>query len=211
MSFARALAAHSRNFTRTTFRASRPTRAISKFHTSNKVWAQGTVDSETISQITHKESQLTGSPEPVKGGPTAQAQKHANEPLTDKVVADINKGVERITQAAGGPASGSPAASAAGQATSASTQQGGGAQQQHSGILDSETISRITEAESKLTGQTEPVKGGPTAQAQRHAGEPIGSQNLHDITEGEKIVTGGERVKGGPTATAQSELSKSRS
>lgn len=35
-------------------------------------------------------------------------------------------------------------------------------------------------------------------------------KNLHDITEGEKKMTGGERVPGGPTSTAQSELSKSR-
>lgn len=55
------------------------------------------------------------------------------------------------------------------------------------------------------------MKGGPTAQAQKHAGEPINSDNLHDITEGEKKITGGERVKGGLTATAQSELGKSRS
>lgn len=83
-------------------------------------------------------------------------------------------------------------------------------QETHSGKLDSETISRITHAESQLTGQAEPIAGGPTAQAQKHAGEPINSQTLHDITEGEKKVAG-DRVKGGPTATAQSELSKSRS
>lgn len=74
--------------------------------------------------------------------------------------------------------------------------------------LNSENISRITDAEKQLTGQDEPVKGGPTAQAQSHAGESINSQTLHDITEGEKKVTGGERVAGGPTATAQSILSK---
>lgn len=53
------------------------------------------------------------------------------------------------------------------------------------------------------------MKGGPTAQAQKHAGEPINASTLHDITEGEKAVAG-DRVKGGPTATAQSELAKSR-
>lgn len=77
-------------------------------------------------------------------------------------------------------------------------------------MLDGDTISRITRAESNLTGQAEPVSGGPTAQAQRHAGEPINSENLHDITVGEKKVTGGERVRGGPTSAAQSELAKSR-
>jgi hypothetical protein len=84
-------------------------------------------------------------------------------------------------------------------------------QQQHTGKLDSSTISNITQAENEITGQVNPVKGGPTAQAQKHAGEPINSDALHDITEGEKKITGGERVKGGPTATAQSELGKARS
>ena len=82
--------------------------------------------------------------------------------------------------------------------------------QSHTGKLDSSTISSINEAESEITGTREPVAGGPTAQAQRHANEPLNSQNLHDITTGEKKITGGERVKGGPTATAQSELGKSR-
>ena len=78
------------------------------------------------------------------------------------------------------------------------------------GKLDSATISKITDAEKSITGQEGPVSKGPTAQAQSHAGEPITSEALHDITEGEKKVTGGERVKGGPTATAQSILGKSR-
>ena len=78
-------------------------------------------------------------------------------------------------------------------------------------MLDSATISNITEKGKELTGDEKPVKGGPTARAQQHAGEPITSQALHDITEGEKKVTGGERVKGGPTSAAQSELGKSRS
>lgn len=57
-------------------------------------------------------------------------------------------------------------------------------------------------------GSQNPVQGGPTAQAQSHAGEPINSQTLHDITEGEKKVTGNQRpVKGGPTSVAQSTLS----
>jgi hypothetical protein len=74
--------------------------------------------------------------------------------------------------------------------------------------LNSETISKITEKEKQITGQDEVVKGGPTAQAQSHVGEAIGSQQLHDITEGEKKITGGERIKGGPTAAAQSILSQ---
>lgn len=79
----------------------------------------------------------------------------------------------------------------------------------HTGTLDGQTISEINVAEKNLTGQSAPVKGGPTAQAQKHANEPINAETLHDITEGEKNVAG-DRVKGGPTATAQSELAKSR-
>lgn len=71
--------------------------------------ADHTVNSETISNITHKENQLTGHPEPVEGGPTAQAQKHANEKLDGRVVSDIAKGEESVTHngapVAGGPAS----------------------------------------------------------------------------------------------------------
>jgi len=56
------------------------------------------------------------------------------------------------------------------------------------------------------SGSDNPTKGGPTARAQTHQDEPINSETLHDITEGEKKVTGGERVKSGPTAIAQSIL-----
>ena len=87
---------------------------------------------------------------------------------------------------------------------------GNSAAEQSSGKLDSSTISKITAAEKDITGSDQPVRGGPTAQAQKHANEPINSENLHDITEGEKKITGGERTKGGPTAAAQSELGKSR-
>lgn len=74
--------------------------------------------------------------------------------------------------------------------------------------LNAENISKITQKEKEITGQDEPVRGGPTAQAQAYAGEPINSQTIHDITEGEKKITGGERIKGGPTSQAQSILSK---
>ena len=76
-------------------------------------------------------------------------------------------------------------------------------------VLDSETISKITEKEKNITGQENPVRGGPTAQAQSNAGQPINSQTLHDITEGEKVITQQARpVAGGPTAAAQSILTK---
>jgi hypothetical protein len=60
-----------------------------------------------------------------------------------------------------------------------------------------------------LTGSDELVKGSPTAQAQKHAGEAISIETLSDITMGEMELFG-ERVIGGPTSTAQSELGKER-
>lgn len=61
-----------------------------------------------------------------------------------------------------------------------------------------------------ISGSAGPIGGGLAAQAQKHTGEQINSNNLHDITEGEKKIAGGERLKGDPTSTAQSELAKSR-
>ena len=65
------------------------------------------------------------------------------------------------------------------------------------------TISKIT------AGQDDPARRGPTAKAQQHAGEPITSQALHDITDGKEKLAG-EGVKGRPTSTARSELAKDR-
>lgn len=71
--------------------------------------------------------------------------------------------------------------------------------------LDSETISSITSAEKELTGAARPVKGGPTAQAQKHAKEPVNPSAVSDITQGEKKVTGQDApIAGGPAAMAQS-------
>jgi hypothetical protein len=197
--------------------------------------ANRTVESETISEITSREKELTGQPAPVKGGPTAQAQRHVNDKISDgRVVSDIAQAEEAITHN-GAPVAGGPAAAAQSQAAQArnevscvllpspwhknplflhvclhsAQERNNPQQQQHTGTLDGQTISEINAAEKDLTGQSAPVKGGPTAQAQKHANEPISSAILHDITEAEKKVAG-DRVKGGPTATAQSELAKSR-
>lgn len=183
------------------------------------------LDSGNISKITEKEKELTGEDGPVKGGPTAQAQRHAGETINSQTLHDITEGEKKVTggeRVKGGPTS--AAQSILGQVRifhgtiqpsqrSLTRQQTRASQgtEQHSGTLDSDTISKITEKEKELTGEDGPVKGGPTAQAQSHANEPISSEALHDITKGEKKITGGERVKGGPTATAQSELGKSRS
>ncbi|KAL5435181.1 hypothetical protein PMIN07_002695 [Paraphaeosphaeria minitans] len=182
-----------------------------------------TVDSDFISRITAAEKELTKQGQPVPGGPTAQAQKHAKQPLTGAAVHDIAMGERKITQGGGpiprGPTSvaqsilsatdgtrhsnASPSSTAS-NATDSTTDNRG------SGVLDSATISKITEKEKHITGQDGPVRKGPTAQAQKHVGEPITSEALHDITEGEKNTAGGQRVKGGPTSAAQSELAKSR-
>ncbi len=67
----------------------------------------------------------------------------------------------------------------------------------------------MTEEEKKITGQDNPVKGGPTAQAQKHANQPLSSEVIHDITKGEEKITGNPNpVQSGPTSTAQSILTK---
>ncbi|EUC49400.1 hypothetical protein COCMIDRAFT_22980 [Bipolaris oryzae ATCC 44560] len=147
------------------------------------------IDSNFISQITAAEKKITGSDKPVANGPTAKAQAHVGQTLTAAIIHDITTG-EKLITGREDPVKGGPTSIAQSALTSDNTNN--------------------NKAEKKLTGQNQPVKDGPTAHAQSHANEPITSQALHDITVGEKKVTGGERVKGGPTATAQSELSKSR-
>jgi hypothetical protein len=186
------------------------------------------VDSSFISQITAAEKTITNNDEPAKGGPTAAAQSHVGQELNSQVVHDITMGERKITgndqPIQGGPTSvaqsfltgrGGNATSSSSSNSASNARNNGNAgntgNAQHNGILDSDTISKITEKEKQLTGNEQPVQGGPTAKAQQHANEPITSQALHDITEGEKKITGGQRVQGGPTSAAQSELGKSRS
>ena len=180
------------------------------------------VDPAFISQITAAEKLITGTDEPVQGGPTAKAQQHVGQNLTSQVIHDITEG-EKLITGTDEPFKDGPTALAQSALTNSritnnnnnnnsnNKNNNNNNNSNNSGKFDSETLSKISEAEKKLTGEPQPVKGGPTAQAQSHAKEPITSQALHDITEGEKMVTGGERVKGGPTSTAQSELGKSRS
>ncbi len=181
--------------------------------TSSRVLALK-VDSNFVSQITAAEKKLTNSDEPIKGGPTAQAQSHVGQELDAQVIHDITVGEKVITNS-DEPVKGGPTSIAQSIFTSsnssASSGQGKGNDSESSGVLDSNTISKINEAEKKLSDRDGPIPDGPTAKAQQHSGEPITSQSLHDITEGEKKITGGQRVKGGPTSTAQSELGKSRS
>jgi hypothetical protein len=175
-----------------------------------------TVDSNFLHQITQAEKLITKQDGPVKGGPTAKAQGHVGQPLTSQVVHDITEG-EKVITGSDEPMTGGPTAiaqsilSGNSGTVSGSGNGSGSASGNASGVLDSGTIAKIAEKEKEITGSDDPVRGGPTAKAQQHAGEPITSQALHDITEGEKKITGGERLKGGPTAQAQSELGKSRS
>ncbi|KAH6633188.1 hypothetical protein C7974DRAFT_167241 [Boeremia exigua] len=202
------------------------TTPVSQRAFSTTLRAAVAIDSTILSQITAAEKTLTNKDGPTPNGPTARAQKHVGQQLTAQIISEITDAEREIT-GSDQPAKGGPTAVA----QSILTSEGGVGgnnnannnansnnnsspsstnNTQHTGTLDSSTLHEITKAESKITGQTEPVAGGPTARAQQHANEPITSQALHDITEGEKKVTGGERVKGGPTAAAQSELGKSR-
>ncbi|KAF2635676.1 hypothetical protein P280DRAFT_473609 [Massarina eburnea CBS 473.64] len=182
-----------------------PRRAF--FSTTFRAMASNTVDTDFVTKINAAEKALTGQSDPFRGGPTARAQAHAGNPLTAQVIADIAEG-ERVITGPNQPVQKSgPTAIAQSILTQLSSSMDSSPA---SGKLDSDTISTITEKEKQLSGLDQPVKGGPTARAQQHAGEEITSQALHDITEGEKEVTGGERVKGGPTAAAQSELAHSK-
>lgn len=187
-------------------------------------FASTKLDAPTISKITEAEQKLTGQAEPVADGPTAQAQKHAGEKLSASNISDITAGEKNIT-GKDGPVRGGPTSAAqsiltnhgntgnTGSGRQAQTggnqSQAGSGRSQSSGVLDSETISKITDAEKKITGNDEPARGGPTAEAQKHANSPITSGVLSDITAGEKKIAG-DRVKDGPTSVAQSELGKSR-
>jgi hypothetical protein len=72
--------------------------------------------------------------------------------------------------------------------------------------VNSNNISSITEKEKEITGQDRPVKGGPTAQAQKHAGEAMNSSAVSDIAQGERKITGQDSpVQGGPASQAQSQ------
>lgn len=71
--------------------------------------------------------------------------------------------------------------------------------------LNGPTISTITAKEKEITGDPRPVKGGPTAQAQKHAGETITGSTVSAILDGEKTVTGEATPRaGGPAAYTQS-------
>ncbi|OAL39906.1 hypothetical protein AYO20_00818 [Fonsecaea nubica] len=170
------------------------------------------LNSETISRITEAEKEITGADTTVKGGPTAKAQTHAGETINSQNLHDITEGEKRVTggeRIKGGPTA--TAQSILAQERNETSPVVSSAQTLN-GTLDSNTISKITAAEKDITGSENPVRDGPTAQAQKHANEPINHDTLHDITEGEKKITGAQRpVASGPTATAQSDLANSRS
>ncbi|KAF3006713.1 hypothetical protein E8E13_009292 [Curvularia kusanoi] len=68
----------------------------------------GRLDSSTLHDITEAEKNITGQERPVKGGPTAKAQQHANEPITSEALHDITEGEKKVTggeRVKGGPTS----------------------------------------------------------------------------------------------------------
>ncbi|KAF1824969.1 uncharacterized protein K489DRAFT_377505 [Dissoconium aciculare CBS 342.82] len=179
------------------------------------------IDSQLLSQVTDAEKRITKKDGPVSQGPTARVQSHVHKELTAEIIREVTEAEKALTGSVG-PNQGGPTSVLQRVLTTGSlgtkpnsngnaTANSSNPSEDHSGTLDSATLSKITAAEKKITGEDHAVKDGPTAKAQSHAKEPITSQVLHDITEGEKNITGGERVKGGPTSTAQSELGKSRS
>lgn len=78
--------------------------------------------------------------------------------------------------------------------------------------VESDIISEIAQKEKELTGQAEPVKGGPAAQAQSHVHEKLsGGSVVSDIAKGEESITHKRApVAGGPAAAAQSHASQAR-
>ncbi|KAF3914165.1 hypothetical protein AA313_de0210033 [Arthrobotrys entomopaga] len=185
------------------------------------------LDSSTISKVTTKEKEITGLDGPVAGGPTAKAQQHANEPITSGVLHDITEGEKVVTGRVRTKKGGPTATVQSELAKSIKTGEvippsRGGASptdKNQDPILDSANIAKIHAAELRFTEDLETlgvspvgaIVDGPTAAAQRHSGEKIDGKVLHDISEGEKHLTGlNQAVKGGPTSVAQSILGKSR-
>jgi hypothetical protein len=178
------------------------------------------IDSQLADQVAQAETKLKGSEGAAERGPSARLQPYLGKELTAEIIREVHEAEKELTKLDGGPTKGGPTSvlqqvlttgsSTKDAASRSANSSGADSSSGHSGTLDSATLSKITAAEKKITGEDHAVKGGPTAKAQTHANEPITSEALHDITEGEKKITGGERVKGGPTSTAQSELGKSR-
>ncbi|KAJ6265025.1 hypothetical protein Dda_1180 [Drechslerella dactyloides] len=197
------------------------------------------VDSSAVSKITQAEKDITGLDGPVAGGPTARAQQHAGEAITAGVLHDITEGEKLVMMDGTGPVKDGPTAVAQSELAKAIREgeivppsRGGPPPDSPSPIslsttytmtgehtvrpnttatIDPPTISRIHDAERKITGEFDTAPGGPTEAAKRHAGERIDRTVVRDVVEGEKMVTGLDHgVKGGPAGVAQSVLTKSR-
>jgi hypothetical protein len=167
------------------------------------------IDSQLADRVAQAEKKLKGSEAATGCGPSARLQPHHGKELTTEIIREVHEAEKELTKL-DGPSQGGPVSVLQHVLTTGKLNGNDDNNSAHSGTLDSATLSKITAAEKKITGEDHAVKGGPTAKAQSHANEPITSEALHDITEGEKKITSGERIKGGPTSTAQSELAKSR-
>ncbi|KAK5217876.1 hypothetical protein LTR72_009047 [Exophiala xenobiotica] len=154
---------------------------------------QPKLDSETISTITEKEKQLTGSDNPQKGGSTAQAQSHAGEPLNSDIISSITQGEKNII---GDRVKGGPTATV--QSILTKSNQGN-------------TMANPTRPLLPLTVSFMVTQSPTSAKLRKHTGEPINAQVLSDITKGETSISGKDQpLPGGPTAQAQHDLAKSR-
>lgn len=164
--------------------SSTPLRSTRTFATSPLLAIQ--VDASFIRKITAAEKTLTHSDEPVEGGPTAIAQAHLGQPLTAQVISAITAGekaiIHRYQPAKGGPTS-----------------------------VAQRILVRANKERTNNTAHTSTkAKSLPgSVEKQAHHDHPT-SQVLHDITVGEKKITGGDRIKGGPTSTVQRELAKAK-
>ncbi|KAF7534489.1 hypothetical protein G7054_g6177 [Neopestalotiopsis clavispora] len=70
--------------------------------------------------------------------------------------------------------------------------------------LNPNTISAITEREKHITGEDGPVADGPTAHAQKYAGQPLTQAIISDIMKSEQTLTGlTGPISGGPAALLQ--------
>lgn len=70
--------------------------------------------------------------------------------------------------------------------------------------LNPNTISAITAREKLITGEDGPVADGPTAQAQKYAGQQLTQAIISDIMKGEQTLTGlNGPISGGPASLVQ--------
>ncbi|KAG8165662.1 hypothetical protein KVR01_004214 [Diaporthe batatas] len=121
--------------------------------------ADCTVNSQIISDITNREKTLTSQDDPVKGGPTSQAQRHVHDNISsDSVVSGIAKGDNN-----GQKHTGTLDGQTISEINSAESKLTG--QRKHANEpINADMLLNITEGEKNVAGER--IKGGSTAIAQ---------------------------------------------